>query len=364
MSESERCREALAELESERGIAGALRTRIHEVIAALAHDIKGPLTSIIGFSELLEEGFVEGDGARDAAKTIRTNAERLAKLADDMLALSRSEAGELDLADDRVDVTDVVRAAIGDCPEPERVRLAAVGPAFVRGDRERLREAFGALVENAVRYAPNGEDVEVAVASEGDGFSIEVRDRGIGIAPEDLTRIFGRFVRGANARRAKLSGTGVGLFVAKAIVEQHGGSISATSTLENGSAFSVRLPGFESAFSRVALRAAIVSADRDLRRFVASELRALRYRVTEAETAAELAERGVRPGDAILADAAQTTAGALRDAAAPATIRAVGIGAAGGDGWDAVLPRPFLVKELLAAVATDGNVSAGAEAAT
>ena len=360
MNGDERYGEALAELEAERANAVALRARIHDVIAALAHDIKGPLTSITGFAELLEEGYVEGDGARDAAKTIRTNAERLAKLADDVLALSRSEAGELDLADDRVDVTDAMRGAIGDCAASERVRLTAGGPAFVRGDRERLREAFRAVVDNAVRFSPNAAPVEISILRDGDWISMSVRDHGIGIAPEDVTRVFERFARGANARRAKLSGTGVGLFVASAIVQQHGGSVTVSSALDSGSDFIVRLPCFESTTTRPALRAAIVGTDRNLRRFVACELRSRRYRVIEVETAAELSGRDVRAGDAILADAAQTTAGSIREAAAPATIRVIGIGADEG-GWDAVLPRTFLVKELIAALETDGNRSAAGE---
>jgi signal transduction histidine kinase len=341
---------ALDELESQRNAVMQISQLKHDLVATMAHDIKGPLTSIIGFAELLEEGFLEGDDATDAARTIRTNAQRLATLANDILALSRVEHGELELADDRVDVVDVLRSAIESvAAEREIVSEFGIPSAFVRGDTDRLRQVFDNLLRNAIKYSPGGELLRVALTESGTGFAVAVEDHGIGIPADEIPKLFNRFARASNARKAKIAGTGVGLFIVKTIVERHGGNVALTSTLGSGSTFSVTLPAIERTQDEGPGRVAIVTKDGRLSRFTAFELRARGFRVREVNAMADAAA-GARPGDVIVVDAQTAGAQETREALGQIAARIIGVGAANASGWDATLPKPFLVSDLLLAV--------------
>ncbi|HUN28531.1 MAG TPA: ATP-binding protein [Alphaproteobacteria bacterium] len=345
---------ALDELEAQRSAVMQISQLKHDLVATLAHDTKGPLTSIIGFAELLEEGFLEGDEATDASRTIRSNAQRLATLANDMLALSRVEHGELEIADDRVDLAEVLRStleAIG-AERPIDLTIGVQG-AYVRGDAERLRQVFDNLVRNAIKFSPGGEPIAIQVSEQGTGFNVSVQDRGIGIPPDDIGKLFNRFVRASNARKSKIAGTGVGLFIVKTIVERHGGSVGVQSTLGSGSTFSVSLPAIERAQGEGPGRVAIVIKDARLSRFTAFELRARGFRVREVGAASEAA-KDARPGDVILIDAQAIGAREAREALGAVPVRIIGLGSALADGWDAMLPKPFLISDLLAAVSGRG----------
>jgi signal transduction histidine kinase len=342
---------SIDELERQRASVLQLNQLKNDLIAVLAHDIKGPLTSIAGFAELLEEGFLEGPAATDAAHTIRINAQRLAVLANDVLALSRVEHGELEIADERVDLTDLIHGVARTYRSERNIRITTSQEhAVVRGDAERLRQVFDNLFGNAIKYSNEGSPIEVTLDAAGDTFRISVRDYGIGIPPEDLTKLFGRFVRGSNARRAKIPGTGIGLFIVRMIVERHGGTVDVKSILDEGSTFSVVLPSVDARVSRRPMRVAIVSGDSEVRRFAAYELRARGYRVRECDTLDDLVHPGdLRPGDVVVADASMARADEIRAFAAPGTIRVIGLGG-GSNGWDATLARPFLVTDLMKAI--------------
>ena len=341
---------ALDELELQRSAVMQISQLKHDLVATLAHDIKGPLTSIIGFAELLEEGFLEGDEATDAARTIRSNAQRLATLANDMLALSRVEHGELEIADDRVDLVDILRSTVESVAAERAIELVIdVEKALVRGDAERLRQVFDNLVKNAIKFSPGGGAVRVHVSEQGTGFSITVQDQGIGIPPDEVSKLFNRFARASNARKAKIVGTGVGLFIVKTIVERHGGSVGVQSALGSGSTFNVSLPAIERAQGDGPGRVAIVTLDRRLSRFTAFELRARGFRVREVSAPAEAA-KDARAGDVIVVDAQCAGASETRDALSQVPVRIIGVGSALADGWDATLPKPFLISDLLNAV--------------
>ena len=335
---------ALAELEAQRAAVVQLIQLKSDLVTTLAHDIKGPLTSIVGFAELLEEGYLLGDEATDAARTIRTNAQRLAMLANDILALTRAEHGELEIADDLVDVVVVLTSAI-DAVRPERdidVHLD-VETAPVRGDAERLRAVFDNLLRNAINYSPGGEPVRVDVQAGERGFAICFTDLGIGIPLEDLPKLFNRFARASNARRLRIAGTGVGLFIVKAIVERHGGTVHVESTLDQGSAFTVSLPAANLCTDTLP-RVTILTGDRRLSRFTAFELRSRGFRVREAESAADAAT-DARPGEIIIADTQDTTLEEVRQACGART-RVIGLGTS-DEAWDATLPKPFLLADLI-----------------
>jgi two-component system, sensor histidine kinase and response regulator len=349
---TDRLAASIDELERQRASVLQLNQLKNDLIAVLAHDIKGPLTSIVGFAELLEEGYLEGTQATDAAHTIRTNAQRLATLANDVLELSRIEHGELEISDERVNVIELLEAS-AEAHRVERpiVISSEVQSAFVRGDEDRLRQVVDNLLRNAIKYSPQELPIEVDIDAVGENFRFTIRDRGMGIPPEDIPRLFERFSRASNARRAKIAGTGIGLFIVKMIVERHGGSIAVESKLGEGSTFTLTLPSIDATVSKRPMRVTILTTDSGLSRFAAYELRSRGYRVREAATLDDLSRVGdIRPGDVVLVDSAIADSEDVRRFAPRESSRLVGIGASSADSWDATLARPFLVTDLIAAV--------------
>ncbi|MBV8638027.1 MAG: HAMP domain-containing histidine kinase [Candidatus Eremiobacteraeota bacterium] len=349
---SARLAASIEELQRQRTSVLQLNQLKNDLIAVLAHDIKGPLTSIVGFAELLEEGYLEGDAATDAARTIRSNAQRLATLANDVLALSRVEHGELEIADERVDLIKLLQEAIHAHASERDISLHHdVAEAFVRGDSERLRQVFDNLLRNAIKYSPNGEPIRIDMRRDGESYIASVTDRGIGIPEDERERLFDRFSRGSNARRAKISGTGIGLFIVKMIVERHGGGVGVESKVGEGSRFDVRLPRIDAADSLRPMRVTLLSADATLSRFAAYELRRRGYRVREASSLAEAAGGDLRTGDVVVVDDGVAPIADIRNSIPDGiSARVVGLGEPSEDGWDATLPKPFLVTDLLRAI--------------
>jgi two-component sensor histidine kinase len=343
---------SLAELERQRAAVLKLNQLKNDLIAVLAHDIKGPLTSIVGFAELLEEGYLTGDDATDAARTIRSNAQRLATLANDVLSLSRIEHGELEIAEDRVDLVTLIAQAIDAVGGTREILFKPELPqAVVRGDADRLRQVVDNLLRNALKYSPETEPVFVDLGRDDANFTIAVRDRGIGIPEEDLARLFRRFSRGSHARRARLAGTGLGLFIVKMIVDAHGGTIAVRSRVDEGSTFTVTLPSYEAALAHRPKHVVIIAVDKHIRLFAAYELRSRGYRVRECESVSEIGKIGeVCDSDVVILGPRDGTPAELR-AVLPenVAIRLVGMDRDDGE-CDAVLRQPFLSADLLAAV--------------
>lgn len=349
-------RASLAELEYQRAAVLKLNQLKNDLIAVLAHDIKGPLTSIVGFAELLEDGYLEGDAAVDAARTIRTNGQRLAVLANDVLALSRIEHGELDIADQRVDLVELMQRAIEELGTEREIRFDhPQARAVVRGDAERLRQVFDNLLRNAVKYSHEGA-IDVSIDEQADTLVVRVRDRGIGIPQAEIPALFQRFSRGSNARRSKIAGTGLGLFIVRMIVERHGGTVDVETTLGEGSTFIVTLPTFAVATSSSPMRVIVVAVDAHVRLFVAYELRSHGYRVRECASRDEIPSVGeVRDGDVVVLGPYAGTPAELRAVLPPnVRVRLVGIEKDPAE-CDAVLTRPFLAADLLAAVSGESR---------
>jgi len=346
---------SIDELERQRGSVLALNALKNDLIAVLAHDIKGPLTAIMGYAELLEEGALEGPAAVDAARTIRSGAGRLATLANDVLALSRVEHGDLEIADEHVDLVALIESTIASHATERDIAFASsCTPAMVRGDEDRLRQVFDNLLRNALKYTVPGSPVEVNVTRDDDRFLVEVCDRGMGIPPDEIPRLFERFSRASNAKRAKIAGTGIGLFIVKMVVERHGGKIAVQSVLGEGSTFTVTLPTLEAAVAQNSMRVTVVTADASLRRFVAYELRARGYRVRECATVSDLSHVGdIRDGDVVLVDTATAARSDIAAIVPPGTsVRYIGLGSPDAEAYDDLLARPFLVADLLRAVSS------------
>ena len=210
-----------------------------DLMAMFAHDFRGPLTVISGFSELLLES--QDAEARSSAETIMEQTKRLAKLSEDALALAATQSAGFSLQRASEDVAAFVREAVAPLDRERRVTIEMPAePVIVSFDRGRLRHVLDNVVGNALKYS--GGTVAVRVAAVENGVSIEVADTGIGIPEGEVERIFTRFGRGTNARSRGISGSGVGLYVAKKIVDVHGGRLIVRSVENQGSTFSIVLP--------------------------------------------------------------------------------------------------------------------------
>jgi signal transduction histidine kinase/FixJ family two-component response regulator len=237
--------ERAARLEAETAILAR-----DEFVATVSHDLSNPLATIKGHVQLLRRA-VNRDAAPPPAQldsrlaTMEGAATDIERLIGDLLDAARLQAGrQLDLRLQPADLVVLARRA-ADAYErlSDRHRLSvstAVATASGVWDVGRVQRVLANLLANAIKYSPNGGDVEVSVDIDGDSAVLTVRDEGLGIPATDLPRVFERFHRGSNVER--ISGTGIGLAGAKNIVEQHGGSISVMSTEGQGTAVEVRLP--------------------------------------------------------------------------------------------------------------------------
>jgi signal transduction histidine kinase len=218
-----------------------------EFVALISHDLRTPLTSIMGYLELtLDDGNLTEE-QRGYLDIVDRNADRLLRLVNDLLFVARLEAGQLDLNPGELDLAAVVRQSVAEA-EP---RAAAGGieltceasdvPAL-RADRGRMFQLMDNLVSNAIKFTPAGGDVRVSLTPVNGVVRLEVSDTGIGIASAEQRLLFERFFRASTASDRQIPGTGLGLYIARAIVEAHGGSISVRSELGEGTSFRVELP--------------------------------------------------------------------------------------------------------------------------
>ncbi len=221
-----------------------------QFLSIASHELKTPLTSIFGNVQLLQRRLTrEGAlGERDT-RTLRAVVEqtdRLRRLVDALLDISRLQAGQLSVARDLVDLGVLVRQVVAEYqPTLEQHTLTCQTPAsslLVRGDALRLEQVLHNLLQNAVKYSPQGGPVHVRAEMHDGHARVYVSDEGIGIPTAALPRIFQRFFRAANADTRHISGMGVGLYVVSEIVALHGGEVSVESTEGRGSTFAISLP--------------------------------------------------------------------------------------------------------------------------
>ena len=210
-----------------------------DLLAMLAHDFKGPLTVILGYCELLLE---TGDQYREEIETVYAQTNRLVRLSEDALVLAQTQAEGFSLARTIVDLGGFV----ADCVEttaannPRLTVAVPPEPLPVELDPHRFRHVLDNLVSNALKYSSG--PVSVRVHQDGDRGTIEVSDCGIGIPEGEQAALFTRFGRASNARSKGISGSGIGLYVARKIVDVHRGSIAVRSKENEGSTFIVSLP--------------------------------------------------------------------------------------------------------------------------
>jgi len=216
------------------------------LLANMSHEIRTPLTSIIGFAELLKEE-ASGDAA-DFAERIRQGGERLMKTLDSMLELSRLEAGSESLSREAMSLNEVVEETIGILrPSAEKKSIsleAALPEKTLRGvwNEGGLSRILENLIENAIKFTPEGGRVEVRARTDGEEVLLEVEDTGIGISEEAQEEIFQAFKQESEGMDREYEGTGLGLSIVRRLAEAHGGSVEADAEKGKGSCFSVRLP--------------------------------------------------------------------------------------------------------------------------
>lgn len=274
------------ELDERRSAVLELNQTKSDLIAMLAHDFRGPLTSIVGFADLTSEVGKVNEEQGEFLETIKRSALQLSELATDTLTLSRLERNEVALQVGEVDIDRLLRSIIAQYADRRAVALTVTGDISISGDEDRLRQVFANLIDNAIKYSLDNGDPEVLVQGDDDQITVRIVDRGIGIPQGEISRVFDRFSRASNARRLRISGTGFGLFLTKQLVALHGGTISVESKENAGSTFIVTLP------RRVDRRAAprtiaIFDHDRE-RSFLAYGLQEAGYRVVRASTLEEL----------------------------------------------------------------------------
>ncbi len=230
-----------------------------EFLATASHDLRNPLATIQAASELLERSVDPGSsfGARlqGCADHILSATRRMATLLDSFLDVSRLEAGKpLELNKSRVDVAALVRQVVTECQQTtprHQIRFES-GVVAANIDGPRLQRVAGNIIGNAIKYSPEGGEIEVKLEAHDTDLLLTVRDRGIGIPAQDQERVFERFQRGSNVV-GHIPGTGLGLAGARQIVQQHGGTIVLKSQLGKGSTFTVRMPvGMEQAKAQAA----------------------------------------------------------------------------------------------------------------
>ena len=222
-----------------------------DLIAAVSHDLRTPLTAIRAMLEALSDGVVDDpETVRRYHETMRVQVSHLARLIDDLFELSQLDAAPKPFELMPGDLTAVVREsaetlAMSTSGRDISIHFHADGPAPVMLDTLRIARVVGNLVENAVRHAPPGSQIDVAVRRNGRSAEVIVADAGAGIAPEDLERIFSRFYRGEKSRSRTHGGAGLGLAIARGIVDAHGGSIWAENRDSGGARFVFSIPAID-----------------------------------------------------------------------------------------------------------------------
>lgn len=225
--------------------------RLKQFTADASHELRNPLMAISTNAEIALT-YTEGMRASDAEKfqAIALATEQMSRLTEDLLLLTRSdnitdfESQSIDLTSRLIHLVDLYKSQA----EAQKIELKVdIGSNLaIIGDKNKLTRALTNLIQNALQYTPAGGKVNLEAMHQGREIAIAVRDTGIGIAPENLERVFERLWRADNSRSYHQGGSGLGLAITKAIIDKHRGTITVTSQLNVGSCFVVRLPVAES----------------------------------------------------------------------------------------------------------------------
>jgi signal transduction histidine kinase len=249
LTERKRAEDALrGMLRQERELAERLREldqMKNEFVEIVAHDLRSPLVVISGFADLILRPNLPEDQRHEAAIAVSESAKNLAALVDDVLDVALLDSGGLKLDLASFDIVELCRELVRffqPPSQPNRVSLRADGAVSAFGDRHRTSQVVSNLLANALKFSVEPAPVEVQVTRDGHEVLVSVADQGHGVAEEDMPKLFERFSRITPAGSPALPGTGLGLYIAKSIVEAHGGRIWAESEVGRGSTFYFSVP--------------------------------------------------------------------------------------------------------------------------
>lgn len=242
------------------GVGITARSAAHEIqtmriksefVSNVTHELKTPLTLIRMFSETLESGIVTHETKqKEFSGIIRRESERLTHLIDNVLDFSKIEKGKKRLTLTTIDLSDLIRATLDSYSyqiQHQGFQLETSIPDYtipVRADKDALTQAILNLLSNAIKYSTETKYLSIKVEKNKQSVTISVTDHGFGIAKQDIPRVFDEFYRCSNDSTTTTRGTGLGLTIAKTIVEEHGGTINVQSQLGQGSTFIITLPIF------------------------------------------------------------------------------------------------------------------------
>jgi signal transduction histidine kinase len=217
-----------------------------EFISNVSHEIQSPLTSIRGFARALQNDNLSRQDRNHYLGIIETESMRLSKLSDDLLALASLEAENPRFEPKPYRLDKQIRRLILAC-EPQWTEKVldmevSLDEAEIAGDEDLLSQVWMNLLHNSIKFTPQGGRVCVELRRRDGSVAFTIADTGIGIAEDDLARVFERFFKADTSRQRAKGGSGLGLSIAKKIVEMHRGTISVESRLETGTTFTVRLP--------------------------------------------------------------------------------------------------------------------------
>jgi two-component system phosphate regulon sensor histidine kinase PhoR len=221
-----------------------------EFVANVSHELRTPLASILGYSELLlrERPGPLTEVQHEFVQTISESSKRLKLLVDDLLDVSRIDVGNFRMRMDDISLNEIIQRGleiIKPIAAEHKVEIEANLPSrlpVIEADGERISQVFDNLLSNAVKFSNASGKVHVAVSVDDMEVSVSVRDEGIGIPSEDIPFLFSRFYRATNADPSNRSGTGLGLYICKAIIDGHGGRIAVESCSGCGATFRFWLP--------------------------------------------------------------------------------------------------------------------------
>lgn len=223
-----------------------------EFVSILSHDLRAPLNAILGWTSILQQGMLDQGGMERALQSISDNATRQQHLVEELLDFSRIRSGHLALSVEDIDIRTLLRAVLeSNVPvaagRSQQLESSPVPPLIIRGDRRRLEQVFFNLVSNALKFTPEGGRITIDVRGLAHAAEVRVTDSGAGIRPDFLPHVFDAF-RQADDDSGRRSGVGLGLSIARELVEAHGGEIRAESEgVGHGATFIVTLPVAEAA---------------------------------------------------------------------------------------------------------------------
>jgi signal transduction histidine kinase len=219
-----------------------------DFIATLSHELRTPMTAVLGAAKTLlrDDIALTPDRRQQLLEMIGAQGTRLTQITEEVLLANRLDRGDLRFDSERVDLSQLVRHAVEtmrhDAPESISLSAATNGSADAIGDRDRIEQVLVNLIDNAVKYSPDGGEVVVSTVPTAASVRVEVADQGIGIPPAEQEAVFEKFYRADPQHRAAPSGTGLGLYICRELVQRMGGTIGVRSSPGGGSTFWFQLP--------------------------------------------------------------------------------------------------------------------------